>query len=451
MADFPDISILMGMTDREIREAIAKGDEHGNAVLAAMVRERRGNGPSQIDGGTFRYGNTTQLQGEMLICRREAVEPVMAIAGSWGGCLARMPDGEILLIDSNQKMMVRSSDEGRSWSEPRKMPAPAGDLNNLGALGALRDGTVLVAGMQGLLPLSQRDPEKLGPPIDGIVCRSTDGGRTFGEPFLLDRMNYHCLEPASHLRFCELQDGTVLLGVTGNTTRTASRFFYNDGTEVPPSGSLVRPEFRDHDQWVYFSRDGGRTFGDPVLLAPWGSETNFVQLPSGKILATIRYQREWAVEGDDSRVLAASCSDVYPDFGCTIFIETFLSESTDGGLSWTEPRKASRYLEHPSDIVQLSDGTLVMIMGHKGFPMGPTAVWSHDEGRTWSDHFVQLHMDPIGSAGQTTALALPDDTILVSYETFIWDPESVARRDETPQRGLELWTTRFRLPAEARL
>ena len=450
MADYPDVSILMGMTDREIREAIAKGDERGAAVLAAMVRERRGNPPSVLEGGTFRYSNTTQLEGEMLISRRAPLEHVMAIDGGWGGCLARMPDGEILLIDSFSKLMTRSRDEGRSWSEPTRVPEPVGELNNLGALGALRDGTVLIAGMKGMLPIQQRDPDKLGPPIDGVVSRSTDGGRTWSEPFVLDRMNYHVLEPASHLRFIELRDGTVLLGVTGNTTRTMNHFFYDDGTPVPPSGSLVRPGFQDHDQWVFRSNDGGRTWGEPALVAPWGSETNFVELPSGKILATIRYQREWSVEGDDPRVIEASRPEIYPDFCATIFIETFLSESTDGGRTWSEPRKASRYLEHPSDIVCLSDGTLVMIMGHKSFPHGPTAVWSHDEGRTWSDHFLQLHMDPKASAGQPSALALPDDTVLVAYDRHTWDPEGVARKDKAPQRRYQLWTARFRLPAEAK-
>ena len=448
MTDYADLSILKGMTDREIREAIAKGDAHGNAVLAAMLRERDGNPPGPI--GSFRYSRGTQLKGEMLLCRREPAEHIKVIdLGEHDGalgCLCQIPTtGEILLTDLRGNL-CRSSDAGRTWSEPAPLPPPISECNNIGALGALRDGTLLVAGMKGLLPVQQRDPNQIGPPIDGVVSYSTDGGKTWSKPFCLDRMGYHILEPASHLRFLELRDGTVLLGVTGNTKRTLDYFYYSDGTQVPPSGSLVRPEFRDHDQWVFRSHDKGRTWGEPTLVAEWGSETNFVELPSGKIIATIRYQREWAVEGDDPRVLQASKPQADPDFGCTIFIDTFISESTDGGYAWSEPRKASRYLEHPSDIVCLSDGTLVMVMGHKAFPQGPQVVWSRDEGKTWSESFIALDMDPKGGSGQPSALALEDDTILVSYDQCTWDEKSTTN---PPATRCQLWVARFRLPQDA--
>lgn len=136
MGSYPDVSILMGMTDREIREDIAKGDAHGEAVLAAMLRERGGNPPSPIE--SFRDSNTMQLEGEMLVCRRGPVEHTMVIDGGWGGCLAQTPEGEILLIDSFQKMMSRSTDAGSPlgkrvklcgvalWQNHRHHPLPAG-------------------------------------------------------------------------------------------------------------------------------------------------------------------------------------------------------------------------------------------------------------------------------------------------------------------------------------
>lgn len=154
------------------------------------------------------------------------------------------------------------------------------------------------------------------------------------------------------------------------------------------------------------------------------------------------------MEGDNPRILAASRPQADPNFCCTIFIDTFISESTDGGYTWSEPRKASRYLEHPSDIVCLSDGTLVMIMSHKSFPHGPTAVWSRDEGRTWSENFIILHMDPKGAAGQPSALALEDDTIVVSYDRNTWHPDSVAKDPKNPVRKYQLWVARFKLPRD---
>lgn len=448
MTQYADTSILMGMTDRGMRTAVARGDAHGQAVLAALLREHQGNPPGPIDGGTFRHSNTTQLEGEMLLCQRAPIEQTMVIDGGWGGCLARTPQGEILLIDSGLKVMARSRDEGRTWTEPAPLPPPVSHFNNLGALGALRDGTLLIAGMKGGDLF--KNPDQVGPPIDGAICRSMDNGKTWSDPFILDRLGYHVQEPASHLRIVELRDGTILLPVAGNTTRSVSNFFYPDGTMLPPSGGLVRPGFQDHDQWIFRSRDGGRTWGDPSLLAPWGSETNLVELPSGTLIATIRYQREWAVEGDDARVIAASRPPTDPGFCCTIFIDTFVSESADGGYTWSEPRKASRYLEHPSDIVRLSDGTLVMVMGHKAHPHGPSAVWSHDDGRTWSEEFLWLHMDSRGAAGQPSALALPDDTVLVSYDRFTWDPASVAKDPKNPVRRYQLWVSRFKLPSTVR-
>jgi len=436
---YPDVSILMGMTDREIRDVIKRGGPKGQAVLSAMIREREGTAPALIGG--FRYVNTTQLTGEILVCQRQSAEHKMVMDGSWGGCLAQMPNGKILLLDSS-KRMCWSADDGRTWSEPTTLGSPVSDWGVTGAVGALRDGTILVSGMSKGLPSTLPDPNKLGPPVEGYVSRSTDDGRSWEKPYHLDRLGYHILEPASHLRFLELQNGTILLGVTGNPARTLDKFYYSDGTEVPPPGNLVRADWRDHDQWIFRSNDGGRTWGKPTLLAEWGSETNFVQLPSGKIVATIRYQREWAVEDDDARVIRASTDPNEPSY-CSVFIDTFISESTDNGLTWSEPRKASRYLEHPSDIVCLSDGTLVMIMGHKSFPQGPHAVWSRDEGRTWSQHFIALHMDPKGAAGQPSALVLEDDTILVSYDRNTWDVKSTTN---PPKTKYQLWVMRFKLP-----
>ena len=441
MALDSDVSVLLGMTDREIREAIRSGGARGKAVLAAMLREREGNPPSPIGG--FPCSNTTQLDGEMLICRRQNIEHVKAMDvgehGNWGGCLARTPAGEVLLLDAYGRL-ARSPDGGRTWSDPVRIEVPGGAWNVFGALGALRNGTLLVSTM------SHRD--KVTGTIDGFVSRSTDGGQTWSQPFLLDRLGYPLCEPASHLRFIELRDNTIILSVSLDRHLDENSFLHPNGSLFPPSGNFIAPPAQDHDQYVIHSRDGGRTWSKPVLLAAWGNETNFVELPSGKIIATIRYQREWAVEGDDPRVVQASKPVADPDFCTTIFIDTFVAESTDGGYTWSEPRKASRYLEHPSDIVRVSDGTLAMVIAHKAFPQGPQVIWSLDEGRTWSEQFILLHMDPRGGAGQPSAIVLDDDTIVASYDRLVPKPDSTTTQ---PAMRYQLWVARFKLPPEARM
>jgi hypothetical protein len=448
MPHHADVSILMGMTDRQIREAIARDDAHGRAVLAAMLHEREGNAPSPTGG--FRYSKTSQLKGEMLLCRREPAEHIKVMEGDehegWGGCLCRIPrTGEILLTDFRGNL-CRSSDGGRTWSDSVRVEIPGPLYQDapvqkrcIGAIGALRDGTILLACMVYTSP--RRGPEDEG----GYVTRSTDGGRTWEEPFRLDMLGYPHLEPASHLRFVELQDGTILLPAAAGRRGPQGRFIYPDGTPFPPSGEPLRAGVQCEDQYVFRSRDGGRTWGDPSLVTGWGCETNLVQLASGKIIAAVRYQREWAVEGDDPRVIEASKPQEDPDYCTTIYLDTFICESTDGGYHWSEPRKASRYLEHPADIVCMSDGTLVMVKGHKPFPHGPQVVWSRDEGKTWSKSFLALDMDPKGAAGQPSALALEDDTVLVSYDVYTWDENSTTN---PPACRYQLWVVRFKLPME---
>lgn len=182
-----------------------------------------------------------------------------------------------------------------------------------------------------------------------IVGRtSTDGGRTWGEPRIL-------------------QENTGDLNVMSVTLRRLKA--------PAPQGTIAlfylqKNAFDDLRMYVRFSTDEAQKFGDPVLVTH-GSGYHVVnndrvtQLSSGRLV-----------------VPAASTPDVKQDnhFVCHCYV------SDDGGRTWRDtpgrvdaPRRGAM----EPGVIELADGRLMMIARTQ---MGYIAAsYSEDAGETWSE------------------------------------------------------------------
>lgn len=215
--------------------------------------------------------------------------------------------------------LVRSSDEGKTWSEPRVLfDGPQDDRDP--HIAAMRGGTLLCSFFQ---------YRKVNGQIEHDVClvESKDGGETWStEPRVLLADRWAVSAPVR-----ELPDGTRLLGVYTADEKTAY-------------GAVLR------------STDAGKSWSDPIAIdkvsgVRLDAETDVVRLPDGTILAALR--------GDKK-------------------INLHFATSTDQGLTWSKI-KDSGFLGHCPHFTQLSTGELLLT--HR-LPATAMHI-SRDNAKTW--------------------------------------------------------------------
>jgi Neuraminidase (sialidase) len=278
-----------------------------------------------------------------------SIERVTVVeGGGYFPVAIRLDSGEILAVlrgggphigKAGRLDLVRSSDQGRTWSKPwTAVDGPDDDRNP--ALGQLADGTILLA----FAVLSGYDSSELKLAgtrqdwvFDGVyIMRSKDRGRSWTRP---ER------SPAIHSfyagrgavspygKIIQLEDGTVIMAVYFD--------FYDS---------------RGHESYIFRSKDGGKTWGEPTLLAKGYNETAVVELGTGRLLSAMRSEK-----------------------GAHIAV----TRSVDAGHTWSEPVRVTEDGEHPADLIRLKNGNILMSYGERNTPRGARAVISRDGGETW--------------------------------------------------------------------
>lgn len=268
---------------------------------------------------------------------------------------------DIVAPTGGRAMMIRSIDQGKTWSKPETLiDTPADDRHP--AFLELRNGTILCCFFAYSGEAENADFAKNPELATRVnVIRSFDGGRTWEKtphrvqtPFVSDETDGPMVQ---------MKDGSVLIPMNGRPK-----------SGPPEQAGLLR------------STDHGRTWNwlSTVKAAHDLVETTVAELPDGRLVMMAR------PEGD-------------------------IWWSSDKGRTWTEPVTFGMRIFAPSLYV-LRDGTLVCLHGSyaPGHP-GLRVIFSRDGGETWiapaKDHGFLID----NSYGYGKAMELPDGSLFVSY------------------------------------
>jgi len=334
-----------------------------------------------------RDGEQTQVGVEKRVLPRDPAGHVQAVHLAMDGsgvCYAVQPT-----------IFSRSEDGGRSWTAEEYTTAAEGATPWV----PLDDGSfvcVSVTAGEGVT-----DP--------AVVWRSEDGGgswRALARFAVEVPGGYHARYPSWGLQ--RLADGTLLWGIDVRTTTY---------TPLENSGGAGRYASGDNRLYYYRSVDGGESWMGPSLASFWGSEGGAVQLPSGRWLASVRYQRP--VLPDDSAALAEHTGSTGPGMQ---YKHVFLVESEDQGETWSGHRQLTTVLGQCHGFpVALADGTVAVVHDCRYGPGEPSGrgMISRDEGRTWENETYYVYYG-WAQSGYPRSVSLADDTVLTiaGYSDF---------------------------------
>ena len=166
-------------------------------------------------------------------------------------------------------------------------------------------------------------------------------------------------------------------------------------------GELRPPKAcESHDlEYEAYLRGLGQQVGDGVSFY----EPHAVELPDGRILCAIRvqYGKTWQESG------------------------TWLSDSSDGGLTWSAPRPLINDTGLPPHLLRHSSGVIVLTYGYRREPFGQRVAFSLDDGKTWQTDWILRDDAPIPDLGYPATTELSDGSLYTVYYQLL--PED---RDE---------------------
>ena len=300
-------------------------------------------------------------------------------------CAGMAPDGTIYV--NQNSIMCRSTDAGRTWSwHPRQdspqqlgQPVPGTEVFPYsGPFVAAGDGRFILAGANDGVTA---DPL--------LLMASEDEGRTWREHSRLDlpeRYDERYVHSLTRLR-----RGALLLLV-------ACRDHFRWEPETSGEIHLL----------AYRSTDGGATWQGPGKVCDSGHEGGVAELPSGSLLAVIRYQRPLLPTDPPDLVQRMGGREVWP------YKHIFLAGSDDGGATWEDFRQLTTVFGQCFGFpAVLDDGTVVVVHDTRYGPGAPSgrAMVSHDAGQTWEDEVYYLYYGGAIS-GYSHSLILDDGAVL---------------------------------------
>ena len=331
----------------------------------------------------------------------------------------RTPADDLVVVFSGERdahvcpfgktVFMRSSDNGRTWTEPRIITDTPLDDRDAGIL-ACADGTLIVSWFTAYCDMATRGlytkgeqrerwlakvssitPDEIAywgcPPNEAEdvprghwIRRSTDDGATWEAPIRVP--------PTAPHGPIELADGRLL-------------FVGNSGYDrVNRTSSLVAAESCDKGRtWTVLAHINmfpDVELPDGVELAYFG-EPHVVEASPGRLVAVTRYEEKPYMEGANR---------------CRLW--QFNSE--DGGHTWTEPYCIG-ILGKPPHLTKLADGRLLVTYGYRHVPFGERACFSYDGGDTWdyANEIVLRDDAPDSDLGYPATVEAADGTLVTVY------------------------------------
>lgn len=330
--------------------------------------------------------------------------------------LSRRSNGELLVVCSGGREshvcpfgrveLIRSKDNGRTWTWPRTLLDGPIDDRDAGITETSR-GSLLVTTFTSLAyedytlkKVIDKQPGTPGAwPEDRLarwlsvhnrigedqrkkelgqwMIRSTDGGITWSSRYASIVNSPHGPVPVSGGRLLyagkELWTGQKRVGVCQSVD--------------------------DGQTWDWLSQIPTREGDDSSKY----HELHMVEAPSGKLIVHLR--------NHNSKHAG----------------ETLQCESTDGGKSWSTPHAIGVW-GLPSFLTRLRDGRLLMSYGYRRKPFGNQARLSADEGDSWSDPITISDDGAGGDLGYPSTVELSDGSLVsVWYELMKGTSAAVLR------------------------
>ena len=329
--------------------------------------------------------------------------------GDYGSQFWRIPalicldDGTLLAVNDKRKYSYkdlpedidivcrRSSDYGRTWSEPQDIVVGTGYKHGYGdpALVQCENGDVLCffVGGNGLWTSTESDPQH------SYVCRSIDRGHTWNQP----------------------EDITAQLWGSQATNPVCCNYkgsFFGSGNALrlrrgPHAGriliaaAMVRRNEQKLDNFVVYSDDNGLSWNVSAKAFIGGDEAKLIELNDGTILLSVRQS---GARG--------------------------YNRSVDGGQTWgaqgTWPEMTVNACN--GDMLRLNDTTLIHSLPNSMNRENVSIFFSNNEGQTW--HSPTLLVE--GPSVYSSLTLLPDGSVGCYVE-------------KGPDSGCELWFYRFNL------
>ena len=233
------------------------------------------------------------------------------------------------------------------------------------------------------------------------VFRSKDNGETWDEGVSMDTSPF--ISAYSPRQIVQLDHDTMIFTAGASAPLYTSGYWLNPPRRVKNSGGnrLVNGKIVEEESraFICISRDGGHTWKETREIAAhpdyYFVEPVMILLKSGRLVCHMRNCRQtshlWQVVSDD------------------------------GGESWSEPEMTPIW-GYPAHLVQLGDGRLLTVYGHRREPFGIRACMSSDDGETWDyDDEIIIRDDLVSSSiGYPVSMVLEDDSVATVY----WDEDA---------------------------
>jgi len=317
--------------------------------------------------------------------------------------ICRRRDGELLIVFSGDRdehvcpwgkvQLVRSTDEGKTWTDPVSICNTPLDDRDAGII-ETQKGTLVVNWFTSLAfesygkrladrgnPRAQQwlyHAEKLTKAtraewLGYWTRRSEDGGKTW-----LDPVRHAATTPHGP---AELKDGRLLM-VGRRSNKGRIELVVEQSTDDARSWqalAIIKQDPKDDPKQYY--------------------EPHLVEAADGTLIAMFRFH--YHPGGKGGRDLK----------GCYLR----QAESHDGGKTWTTAHPIP-LLGYPPHLIRLRDDRLLCVWGRRTPPYGEYACLSNDNGKTWDvDNQIRLASAMNGDLGYPASTELPDGRILTVY------------------------------------
>ena len=363
--------------------------------------------PSELST-PWRIRMTYDVPEEQAIATIDWVKPICKQPGRYIGwpTVCRRADNELLVVFSGDRsqhvcpwgkvQLVRSSDDGETWSKPETICNTPLDDRDAGIIETV-EGTLVVNWFTSLafaqasyggwlkrlespeiLMEWQRHADKLTPEIRGRwlgywTRRSTDGGKTWETP-----VKHFGNAPHGGIR---LKDGRLLF-VGKRSVDGCTELIVEESRDDARSWQQIGtvPQNPEDDRNQYY-------------------EPHVVETGGGRLVAMFRYhffEKGSRKRREDKSMLRQS-------------------ESSDGGKTWATCH-TTRMQGYPPHLIALKDDALLCVYGRRRPPFGEYACVSRDGGATWDiENEVRLAAATSGDLGYPASTEMADGSILTVY------------------------------------